>query len=155
MNRIVRSIIMALTALITTTSCSPDAKSVWYGGKVTNSGDRTLYVALSNPDPEYGPGSKDDYTRQIELRDGGGSATYWLHERGKATPYVFFIYDIDGVLKRKISVSPDGEANDHGSWSWTVNAATGAVQYAIMTPYGVEYREYTPGDSTAKIVRIH
>ncbi len=141
MNRIVRFIIMcaALTIVVGASGCNifgPKAEEVWYTGKVTNPSDRTLKVALANPDPEHGLGTKDDYTRQVTLADGGGSATYWLHERGRSNPYVFHIFDIDGKLVRKINVSPDGQANDHGSWSWTVNAATGSVQFSIKGPGG-------------------
>lgn len=60
---------------------NPDPAQMWYDGAVFNTTDENRRVYIADPDPEYGPGTNNDYTKPVRLDAVNGVASYWLRER--------------------------------------------------------------------------
>lgn len=143
--RIVHYILVSASVIFMTSVVGCDwftsPKNAWHDVLVTNTGDRTLYCAFQNPDPEHDLGSSSDYTIHQLLRADGGTATYQLHERSAKNAYLLDVFNSDQIRIRTIKIYPDAQMNDHGSWDVTVNAWTGAVQFRVN---GRVFREFLP-----------
>ncbi|GEM_PF-2983158 len=152
--RIVHYILVSASVIFMTiaSGCilNPNPKTVWHDGVITNTGDRTLYIAFRNPDSEHA-----NYANKQLLPARTGSATYWLHERSKSNPYLCDVFDIDNNLVRTLKISPDAELNDHGTWNWTANAATGAVQFSIMTDRSRTILQESLPDNLEPVVQLN
>lgn len=118
MNRIARYILISagIILMVSSTGCdkvgnilNPDPATIEYDGAVFNTTDQNLRVYIADPDPEYGPGSDNDYTKPQRLDALNGVASYWLRER---TYTIVVVHAVTGAIIGRYKVQPNGVHND-------------------------------------------
>lgn len=119
MNRIARYKLMfaALIFMVATSGCgklgkvlNPDPATVKYDGAVFNTTDENRRVYIADPDPEYGPGTDDDYTVPRRIDALTGVQSYWLRERY----YTFVIvHAVTGQEIARLKRKPNGVHDDN------------------------------------------